>query len=241
MKKYVLISPEELRELKKDKLNQVKKEEYKFVDPRLNTLMRVDSSIKSTLNDSKMSDEEKAQSYAQDIQEFLAYKKQQQNQLGPTLETEHVAPAPKINAISTLDIVKTAPKKFQGKAERLAEFLKASGKVSWDEYGRLIVEGKPMEGTNIIDLVNDALRKRKSFAPKGRQFFAENLRRMNAPKELVGNSSYWAQEEEEEEEEDRSYSDEGEGDEFATPLRTIKSKKPKRESKRIIWSKSTDS
>ena len=252
MKKYVLISPEELRELKRDKLNQQKKEEYKFIDPRLNTLMRLDSSMQNTLSDSKMSDEEKAQLYAQDVQEFLAYKKQQ-NQPTPSFTAEQVTPSPNINSISTMDIVKTAPKKFQGKAERLAELLKASGKVAWDQYGRLLIDGKPMDGTNIIDLVNDAIRKRKNFNPKGRRFFAEKLRSMNAPKELVGNTSYWKEEQEEEEEEEEAYSDEGEEGAYATPLKTtskskigrpygtppktIKSKIPRR----MIWSKSTDS
>ena len=54
--------------------------------------------------------------------------------------------------------------------------------------GELIHEGAPVVGSNVVDLVNDLLRKRKT-APTGWQPFARQLRAINLPMTLVGNVS----------------------------------------------------
>ena len=80
-----------------------------------------------------------------------------------------------------MDIV---PKTLQGKARRLMERMKRN--ISWTARGELIHEGVPVAGSNVVDLVNDLLRKRKTD-PTGSQPFARQLRAMNLPMELVGN------------------------------------------------------
>ena len=209
MRKFVLVSPEELERLRSSKKRQDDHTEYKIIDPRLNTMMRVDNDISSTLKNPHISEEEKAEAYSRDLEEFLTYKNQN------SVKSVNIKP-PTVNAISTLEIGKTAPKNLRGKAERLADLIKESGTMAWDEQGRLIVDGAPMEGTNIIDLINDALRKRKTFFPSGRNYFANRLRTMNAPRELVGNPSYWGDALLEE------------GPKLATPQRTPKSARKKR-------------
>ena len=82
------------------------------------------------------------------------------------------------------DVVDTVPKTMQGKARRLMERLKRN--MSWTARGELIHEGVPVAGSNVVDLVNDLLRKRKTD-PTGWQPFARHLRAMNLPIELVGN------------------------------------------------------
>ena len=81
-------------------------------------------------------------------------------------------------------VVDTVPKTMQGKARRLMERLKRN--MSWTASGELIHEGVPVAGSNVVDLVNDLLRKRKTD-PTGWQPFARQLRAMNLPMELVGN------------------------------------------------------
>ena len=90
------------------------------------------------------------------------------------------APATGIEA----DVVDTVPKTMQGKARRLMEHLKRD--IAWTARGELIHEGVPVAGSNVVDLVNDLLRKRKTD-PTGWQPFARQLRAMNLPMELVGN------------------------------------------------------
>ena len=92
--------------------------------------------------------------------------------------------APVITSGIEADVVDTVPKTMQGKAKRLMERLKRN--MSWTARGELIHEGVPVAGSNVVDLVNDLLRKRKTD-PTGWQPFARQLRAMNLPMELVGN------------------------------------------------------
>ena len=94
------------------------------------------------------------------------------------------APAP----ISGLEatVLATVPKTMQAKASRLMEHLKRD--IAWTARGELIHEGVPVVGSNVVDLVNDLLRKRKT-APTGWQPFARQLRAINLPMTLVGNVS----------------------------------------------------
>ena len=82
------------------------------------------------------------------------------------------------------DVVDTVPKTMQAKARRLMEHLKRD--IAWTAHGELIHEGVPVTGSNVVDLVNDLLSKRKTD-PTGWQPFARQLRAINLPMELVGN------------------------------------------------------
>ena len=93
------------------------------------------------------------------------------------------APATTTSEIEA-DVVDTVPKTMQAKARRLMERMKRN--MSWTARGELIHEGVPIAGSNVVDLVNDVLRKRKTN-PTGWQPFARQLRDMNLPMELVGN------------------------------------------------------
>ena len=75
---------------------------------------------------------------------------------------------------------------MQAKASRLMEHLKRD--IAWTARGELIHEGVPVVGSNVVDLVNDLLRKSKT-APTGWQPFARQLRAINLPMTLVGNVS----------------------------------------------------
>ena len=78
----------------------------------------------------------------------------------------------------------TVPKTMQAKARRLMEYLKRD--VAWTARGELIHEGVPVVGSNVVNLVNDLLRKRKTD-PTGWQPFARQLGAINLPMALVGN------------------------------------------------------
>ena len=90
------------------------------------------------------------------------------------------APASGIEA----DVVDTVPKTMQAKTRRLMEHLKRD--IAWTARGDLIQEGVPVAGSNVVDLVSDLLRKRKTDST-GWQPFARQLRAMNLPMELVDN------------------------------------------------------
>ena len=83
-----------------------------------------------------------------------------------------------------VDVVDTVPKPMQAKARRLMEHLKRD--ISWTARGELIHEGVLVARSNVVDLVNDLLRKRKTDLTGWRPF-ARQLRAMNLPMELVCN------------------------------------------------------
>ena len=99
---------------------------------------------------------------------------------GPGSEGAVRAPSSGLEAT----VLDTVPKTMQAKARRLMEHLKRD--VAWTDRGELINEGVPVVGSNVVDLVNDLLRKRKTD-PTGWQPFARQLRAINLPMALVGN------------------------------------------------------
>ena len=101
---------------------------------------------------------------------------------GPVVEGTVGAPSSGIEA----DVVDTVPKTTQVKARRLMEHFKRD--IAWTACGELIHEGVPVVGSNVVDLVNDLLRKKKTD-PIRWQPFARQLRTINLPMELVGNAS----------------------------------------------------
>jgi hypothetical protein len=53
----------------------------------------------------------------------------------------------------------------------------------WNEKGELKYNGETVQGSNLVDLVNDVLRKRKYFNPQGWETFGEALREANVPQD----------------------------------------------------------
>ena len=57
------------------------------------------------------------------------------------------------------EIIDTVPKSLKQKERRLLDKIK--GTVSWNDCGEIVYKNAPVPGSNFVDLVNDALRKRK--------------------------------------------------------------------------------
>ena len=79
------------------------------------------------------------------------------------------AAAPAIAAPSAVeaDIVDSVPKTMKVKAKKLMDRLKTQ--LSWTDRGELIHGGTPVPGSNMVDLVNDVLRKRRKSVPDGKR------------------------------------------------------------------------
>jgi hypothetical protein len=53
------------------------------------------------------------------------------------------------------------------------------------------LSGETVRGSNVVDLVNDVLRKRKYFNPQGWETFGEALLEANVPQDLIGHEDRW--------------------------------------------------
>jgi hypothetical protein len=88
------------------------------------------------------------------------------------------------------EILESVPKAYQktmkAKAQLLLKKMKSSPYISWNEKGDLKYKGETVQGSNVVNLVNDVLRKRKYFNPQGWETFGEALREANVPQDLIG-------------------------------------------------------
>ena len=88
------------------------------------------------------------------------------------------------------DIVESVPPTMKSRARQLDKKLKENKDlITWDDKAQLVYEGTPVAGSNVIDLVNDALRHRKNFNPRGWRLFAKLLSDVNIPEGIFRNEN----------------------------------------------------
>ena len=77
---------------------------------------------------------------------------------------------------------------MQMRATLLIQKLKDhSNIISWKYNGQLVLEGSIVPNSNIVDLVNYVMRKRKGFNPEHSNAFAKALAKINVPEDFVRN------------------------------------------------------
>jgi len=90
------------------------------------------------------------------------------------------------------NIIESVPKTYRYKAHTLLKYLldAPSSKIGWDRQGLVTINGAVVTGSNISDLINDAIRERKTVKAIGRVQFARLLQDINTPSSLIGNRSF---------------------------------------------------
>ena len=194
--KKMVIIPEEL-------LNRIQQQTDLQTTPLLKAMGNLNEQMDHTLA-SHLPDDVKLKHHEQQFQRFLNLQEQRENVI-PTVkihqdittpqEAQDIQPPPpqepqppQQRGLTNADIVRTVPKTFKTQAEGLLEWIKRSPEaISWDDKGTVSLEGQPIQGTSITDLVNDVLRKRKGFNPAGRDDFAVALARLNTPENFIRN------------------------------------------------------
>ena len=102
-----------------------------------------------------------------------------------TIETDHTQSA----SVALHDqILKSVPKTVKRKAELLLGMINDNNNLTWDKQGVVSYKGKRIHGSNIIDLINDAIRQRKGVEPRGWKTFSKALHESNIPQEVIGDS-----------------------------------------------------
>ena len=77
---------------------------------------------------------------------------------------------------------------MQNRAKLLIQKLKDhSDVISWNDNGELVLDGSTIPNSNIVDLVNDIMRKRKCFNPEHSSTFPKALTKINVPEDYVRN------------------------------------------------------
>jgi len=84
------------------------------------------------------------------------------------------------------EILESVPKSYHAHLLMKHLFRKVLDRISRDEHGIVIIDGNIVKDSNIADLINDAMRERKTVKAAGNQF-ARLLRISNIPFALVRN------------------------------------------------------
>lgn len=155
--------------------------------PQVTQTSHLQNEMQNVLQDHTLSESEKVQEYGQALQKFQLSLQKAKGQT-PTSPP----PTPPRTQTLTERIMQSVPQTMRRKAELLLHMLKDHPHMSWGDQGVLEYDGKPIQGSNIIDLVNDVLRNRKGSNPKGWEHFSRGLRDVNIPQEVVGNKKRWS-------------------------------------------------
>lgn len=154
-------------------------------DPKIMATVNLQRDLSSVMANDDISEAEKSQLFGQTLHKFkMAHHK-------ALTETKPSLPAVTSESKINQRIYDSVPTTMRKKAKLLVSWLENNPNLSWDENGTVKMYGKPVSGSNIIDLVNDVLRQRKDTEPTGWQPFAETLKELNVPQDYVGNKKRW--------------------------------------------------
>ena len=202
-KKMVLVDPRTLDTIRASSLTA----QAPVPDAATESLRDMDLQMRDVLDRNDMNLEDKANLYQQTLWRYLKrfgqYKDKplgtvqvKPDERGKTLllgsettATEDVKYDPSANE---QDVLQSVPKTMRSRAERMLQRIKSRPDVTWNPRGEIEYQGQLVKDSNLTDLVNDVLRKRRNTAePVGWKTFAAALHHLNVPQDLVGNPERW--------------------------------------------------
>jgi hypothetical protein len=173
--------------------------------PLVSALANSDQGMNQALYDDEMTDEERLDAYRRELASYRNFQSQRSvRQPVPVRLTNPAkaeAPTPPIlqqeqgPVLSTRyeRVVADIPKSYKRRARVLLNSLSTDPRVNFDERQQLVYQGKPVVGSNIVDLVNDVVHPRNKHSkphPPGSRPFAALLQRLNTPRVAMGNNFY---------------------------------------------------
>mgnify|MGYP001552780171 CR=1 FL=1 len=185
-KKMVLVPREMLKLLETKQQEQLPPLKEKTVDLR--------QSMNNTLERSDLPDDLRMKMYDQQFHKYDHFKEAVKSTPVNLVIKGDKSPTKKQDGddLDPLDIIESVPKTMREKARWLVHRMKKSADIGWNNEGELVVDGTPVKGSHIVDLVNQTLRKRKRVKQlTGEDAYLQGLRRLHIPQEVVGNPDMW--------------------------------------------------
>ena len=138
--------------------------------------------------------DEKQKLFNAELEQFMELRRQKNYQPPLARAVNNEEQQPPEPQLSDADVVEPIPRTMRPRATALLNRLKTrSDVITWDKTGQVKIEGETIPGSDISDLVSDAMRSRKNFNPEGSKEFFEALTKINVPKDLVRNQERWRQ------------------------------------------------
>ena len=174
-----------------DVLGRYERKQKIETSPLVTGMMQQDTAMSGILESENLTDVEKQKLYNARMEDYLSLRKQKDDQI-PTVRVTRNEGEPLREPLRDADVIAHLPATQRPRAAALLKRLKADPSViSWDESGKVKVDGREIANSNISDLVSDALRARKNFNPTGARTFFQGLAKLNVPRDIAGNSKIW--------------------------------------------------
>ncbi|KAI8501300.1 hypothetical protein Bbelb_106740 [Branchiostoma belcheri] len=183
-------------------LSTIQAKQQEQMSPLLNTAVGLDAEMRSVLERPDLPDDEKATLYQQLLQRYLTYRDKRRTEpvtvrvlssSTPTTKTTTDTDV-KVSASPTTpsgkeeqNILDAFPKTMKSRAQQILNVIKHKGGdvISYDDQGQLLFNKQVVPGSNVADLIRDALQMRRGFNPVGWQSFARGLASINAPEAAI--------------------------------------------------------
>ena len=149
--------------------------------PLVSKISRLDQELTAILQNENLDDDTKLSEYSQVLERYLSARKQYSRPTPVPVVEEAIPPGQKLELDSL-------PKKHQKKAELLLERIRRSPSVGWNSRQELVIDGKTIPDTNIVDLIDDVTRPTSRREPKAIEDFVRALKKDNVPRTLVSNT-----------------------------------------------------
>ena len=187
IKKMVLVDPTQLQQTP----------QRPVTDALGSAISSLDQHIHNILANSTMDEYTKAQQYNQALQRYLTLSdKYRERPLGkvemkvstPDLPTPEL-PTTENQTRLKPTLYQTLPPTLRSKGAALLNHLESIPGIKWDNKQQLVVDDKPIPKSNVVDLIDDLVRDRKTTKPPpGWSELATVLKQVNTPRALIGNS-----------------------------------------------------
>ena len=135
-------------------------------------------------------DSEKWKKYNETLQRYLHFAKESRKPITFEIEskTDEKSEGNQTNSAMRQQLMAAMPKTYKDHAVKIYDYLVRDGSpVTWDSTGQVSIQGNLIRQSNIIDLISDLTRSRKSFVPVGVDKFVDVLAQMNIPLDFIGN------------------------------------------------------
>ena len=170
-----------------DAVNRYEQRQRLETPPLMGTMMHKDTQISDILQRNDVPDDEKQKLFNAYFERFLELRRQKEMPTPVKKEEQRVE-----QQLPDANVAEPIPRTMRPRATALLSRLKAKPDViTWDKTGQVKIEGETISGSNISDLVSDAMRSRRNFNPTGAKEFFEALNKLNVPKDLVRNEERW--------------------------------------------------
>ena len=139
--------------------------------------------MSNILDDEKLTNNKKINQFNEKLNDYAIFAEKVVN-INETTPVKHVEIEPVENMFNAI------PKTFQNNANALmSELKKHPNIIQWNPINHEVsIKGKPLKGSNIIDLIGHVMRSRKTTkAPVHGDTFLKILAGLNMPEEFVKN------------------------------------------------------